>query len=133
MAVGDAISGKDGKFKYGATPTEVYITRHNSKRSSGTKETTSSKDASAGWRSFVPDGWFTIEGSFEGFIYKGDTPPTEGAVVEIQLHTDGNRDWTGNGIITDIEETVDVVGADAVAYSGTFKGTGAWARTDNSA
>ena len=128
MAVGDNLSGKDGKVNWGASPTEIKITRWNRTKTIATKNVSDS--GSSGGMEKIPDGLYDIAGSFDGFLKAGVAKPTVGAVIALELVTDSNIKYAGNGIITSEDTGLQVSGGEAVAVSYSFEGTGAWTDTD---
>ena len=128
MAVGDKLSGKDGKVNWGASPTEIHITRWERTKSIATKNVSDSSSVSG--MDKIPDGLYEVSGSFEGFIEAGVALPTQGAEIALELVVSSAIKEAGNGIITQISESLQVSGGEAVALSVQFEGTGAWTRTD---
>jgi hypothetical protein len=121
------ISGKDGKVKYGASPTEIKITDWSYDKQIGLKDVSDS--GSVGGKEFLPDALYEVDGSFSGFVLTGATLPTFGTEIALELIMDAANKWAGNGIITSQGEKLQVVGGDAVKVSFSFKGSGAWTRT----
>lgn len=130
MAVGDPVSGLNGKAYYGATPTEIEITRWTFNRTTGTIDVTDSGNSTAGYRSKIPNGFVEGDGTIEGFVKLGTALPTFGTEVALKLASTAARYWSGNGIITGMEESLEVAGGNAASISFTFETTGTWTLTD---
>lgn len=128
MAVGDKISGKDGKVNWGASPTEIHITNWTRNKAIAIKPVPDS--SSVGGIPKIVDGLYDVKGSFDGFIEAGVALPTIGAIIDIELVVNSNIKEAGKGIIVSEDESLQVSGGDAVSVSYGFEGSGAWVRTD---
>ncbi|OGU58308.1 MAG: hypothetical protein A2V66_03715 [Ignavibacteria bacterium RBG_13_36_8] len=113
----------------GTARRSAKITNWNIKKTLGLKETSDSGSVSG--KDFLPDGLYEIDGAIEGLIEGGINNIQFGAVIGLVLHEDDDVTWSGNGIINEEGEALQVSGGDPVKFSNTFKGTGAWLRTDN--
>jgi hypothetical protein len=107
----------------------VRLTGWNLDKQIGLKDV--SDNGSVGGKEFLADALYEVDGSFEMFIDSGVNMPVFGTEMSMALHED-NDSWSiGNGIITSEGVKLQVVGGDAVKVGYSFKGTGAWTRTDN--
>jgi len=130
MALNDPVSGLEGKAHYGATPTEIDITKWDFERSTGTIDTTRSSNASAGYRSKIPNGFIEGSGNIEGLVLQGVDLPAMGTVLTIKLSSTPTRFWSGPAIITRVGESLDVPGENAQVITFDFVTTGLWELTD---
>ncbi len=129
MALGDNISGSDGMVKYGATPTEIKITKWNiKKKTSGPVPVNDS--GSGGNMTNLPAKLVGFDGSFEGFLKKGVAGPTFNSVVAGEFYVDDNIKYEGDIIIGEEDINVAVDGTDAVKVGFSFEGTGELTKTD---
>lgn len=121
------LSGKDGTVKYGATPTELEVTDWSYDKSMEVKEVTDS--GSGDGKEYLPDGRYSITGSFSAFVEMSVTPPTFGTEVALQLHYDATNYDGFNAIITNESPALQVTGGDAVKKTFSFTATGAITET----
>jgi hypothetical protein len=131
MAVGDNVSGQDGKVNYGATPTEIKITNWDYTKEMDTKEVSDS--GSTAGKDYIPDKLYSWSGTFTGWLKAGVTKPAFGEVIALELIADAAIESTGSAIITSQGTTLQVSGGDAVQVTYNFQGTGILTETDTTA
>lgn len=78
------------------------------------------------WKEFIPSGWTSWSGSFEGYVETGDAGglTVGAAAAELILTAKSGVTWTGNAIVTSSLTNLVVVEAEAVKVAYTFQGTG---------
>lgn len=116
------ISGEAGTAALSGGAT-TYITGWSLDETSEPINVTDSSNAT--WDEFIPSGFKTWSGSFDGFQETNTADLTVGdSAAELTLELDGTRKYVGDAIITGISTVVDVPGAEAIKKSYTFQGTG---------
>jgi len=114
------ISGALGTATIGS---EFYITGWTIEIVGEAIDVTDSSDTT--WKTFIPSGFTSWSGTFEGFQETGTADPTAGSTAaELTLELDASRNYVGNAIITLIGTSLSVAGAEAVTKTYAFQGTG---------
>lgn len=115
------ISGVDGACTLGGT---ILITAWTVVIDGEVLDVTDSGDAT--WKTFLPGGFTSWSGSFEGFVATGDAggKTVGGAAAELVLTAASGVTWTGDAILTQQATNLTVVGGEAVKVAYTFQGTG---------
>lgn len=122
--MGVKLSGVAGDCTYGAGPTTIKITAWSLVIDGEVLDVTDSGDTT--WKEFLPGGYTSWAGSFEGFVETGDAGgQTIGAAAgNLTLLMDATRKWAGTAILTQQSTGLTVVGGEAVKVAYTFQGTG---------